>query len=307
MASARTARNRGFTLVELPVVSKRKARGFTLVELLVVIGIIAVLISVLLPALNNARARAVQLQCASNLRQFGIADQMYMNSYRDWHLPAYWGQDYKYNRTWPSFYVFRKALAMPILNESTTFGLNNRAYVERKWYCPKANRGIADTTDPDTSITYVPMNYSYGMNVEGIDDDQYITTLPAQSDVVNFPWIKQPSAAPTDAASLHVFKRTQVRHPSEKLFIADAVWIIINTLGVTNTPGWGGKPANYDTIGESSQAYAQRTIAWRHKGGLANVLFFDGHVEALRKDQIYDKDQTTGTITANAKLWKVLQ
>src|SRR2546421_6765842 len=70
---------------------RRRATAFTLVELLVVIGIIALLISILLPALSKARQSASRTKCLSNIRNMEVAQQLYCNENRNWLVQAGFG------------------------------------------------------------------------------------------------------------------------------------------------------------------------------------------------------------------------
>jgi prepilin-type N-terminal cleavage/methylation domain-containing protein/prepilin-type processing-associated H-X9-DG protein len=92
--------------------SRSSRRAFSLIELLVVIGIIAVLIGILAPALSAARRQAKKVQCMTQLRELGHALQIYQNENNGWLYPCYkspasgktiphWGTAVPPHERWP--------------------------------------------------------------------------------------------------------------------------------------------------------------------------------------------------------------
>jgi prepilin-type N-terminal cleavage/methylation domain-containing protein/prepilin-type processing-associated H-X9-DG protein len=73
------------------MVVQRANSAFTLVELLVVISIIALLLAILMPALNRAREQGRTIVCASRLHQIGLACQLYLYKYNNNFFPSYCG------------------------------------------------------------------------------------------------------------------------------------------------------------------------------------------------------------------------
>jgi prepilin-type N-terminal cleavage/methylation domain-containing protein/prepilin-type processing-associated H-X9-DG protein len=235
----------------------KRHSGFTLIELLVVIAIIAILAALLLPALAMAKEAARRANCTSNLKQWGIAQNMYVDDNRQIFpltkipngtagAPSGYNED---NPTWGDLAYFYGA------NQGDSAWFNALPpYIKSKplyFYAAKIDNGVqlfnqAKTIfqcptarldpglNPNTQVVF-----EYGMNSKGLD------------------------GLPDDA----ILKTSLIMHPSAFVMFSEV------RVMESETPYYG-TPANATDLG-SPQVYTTR-FSSRHTAG-ADIVFCDGH------------------------------
>lgn len=270
--------------------SRLKPSAFTLVELLVVIGIIAVLISMILPALNRARMQARSVTCLSNLRQIGVAMAQYRNENRSFEVPL----ERTFHDSWTVGGGNNGLTNYNPLTGPRDFRWFNYLYPYTKTYkvfnCEMMNeRGLAfsttsfqpgpntqvkdskgdgapDQITPGYSWVGASCNYAYaGYNGSRVEDG----TKPS--------W-----ATTTNAAAFGCKKYSQIKGLAaavgysvhDVVAVVDGVYYVLD--GSTSAGSGLMDPNRFFHSGTKDQI-----VGTKKYSGSMNALFFDGHASLV--------------------------
>ena len=265
-------------------------RGFTLIELLVVIGIIAVLAAMLLPALAKAKAKAQQAVCLGNLRQWGLADTLYVNDNNEtFPLPRY--QDYapsadQDNPSWLAINgyhnlgegndVWFNALPKYVANKpmfvwafNSTFFYNSKSI----FTCPAATTQGLDPADKDaTKGNMLPNSrplFNYAMNSKSLANEN-----------IN--------------AVVSLTKSMMVRNPSTFVLFSD----VRNRSAETPYSATAANqyPQGNSVVLATPHGYTTRFSSRHNRGG--SITFSDGHAAYFLYDDVVADGKKDSNIIA---------
>jgi prepilin-type N-terminal cleavage/methylation domain-containing protein/prepilin-type processing-associated H-X9-DG protein len=271
--------------------NNKKQPGFTLIELLVVVAIIAILAAMLLPALSKAKARAQQGVCLSNAKQWGLADNMYVDDF---------------NQTFP-FPRFQNAYASSSLDQDNpswfSVGYDHDhdngddvwfnalpSYVANKplWAWAKTDVNGFNTSK---SIFTCPTAVSQGIDpadgvaVQGVAAR---TMIPGTRPLFNYAMNSKSLANENLNGVVKVLKQNMVVHPSAFVLFSDVRY------RSAETPYFGAADNQLDLA--TPHGYTTRFSSRHNKGG--NITFSDGHAAFFKYEYVVADGVSDASVVA---------
>ena len=219
--------------------------NFTLIELLVVIAIIAILASMLLPALNKARGKARSISCKAQLKQFGTVNTMYINDYEGY--PILQGdinnpdKNWTGKRYWPELML--SYLGMHSIWTGPRGASNPRVSGKPNIFtCPEAAIGYRDASLLNKRGTKWGWNWSYGQPMIGYGWNERLRKGGQWSPV----------------------KENSLKNPAECFIFTDA----------------NGFELDGNVLADLAPV-ATAYVAYRHNAW-ANIVYMDSHVDSSK-------------------------